>query len=101
MTKSTRTLVGSPHSPLGPKYRSLLRYGDVRGEYDNDGSRMVGALIVHAVNVGCRVSGSLTNSQTRRISVGSLAFADGATWRAGSPGSGREPRRWSQSAPNL
>ncbi len=34
------------------KFQLLLRYGDLDGRYEGDGSRQVAALILHGVNVG-------------------------------------------------
>ena len=37
-------------SALADRYMVLLRHGDTEGAYGNDGSRMVGAIVLHAVN---------------------------------------------------
>ena len=38
---------------LSDRFHCLLVYGDTEGEYDGDGSRLIGAIILNAVNNGC------------------------------------------------
>ena len=42
---------------LSSEYECLLRYGDTEGFYDNDGSRIIAAIEMDAVNNGCSRDG--------------------------------------------
>lgn len=53
---------------LAAKYQNLLVYGDIENRYGGDGSRVVGAIIVHAVRQGASpewLFGVLCNPQNR------------------------------------